>query len=98
MCAQSCQTVCDPMDCSLPGFSVHGIVQARILEWIGISCNKGSSQPRDQTHVSCIFCVGRQILYYCATWEALRAVYCSGLRVKALESSFIFLNSSLNIY
>ena len=39
--AQSCQTLCDPMDCSLPGFSIHGILQARILEWVGISFSRG---------------------------------------------------------
>jgi len=42
------------MDCSSPGSSVHGISQARILEWVAISFSRGSSQPRDQTHISCI--------------------------------------------
>ena len=46
---------------------IHGILQARILEWVPISCFRGSSEPRDRTH---IFCIGRQILYYWATWEA----------------------------
>ena len=50
--AQSCPTPSDPMDCSLPGSSVHGILQARILEWVAISFSKGSSQPRDRTWVS----------------------------------------------
>ena len=45
--------LCDPVDCSLPGFSVHGILQARILEWVAISFSRGSSQPRDRTRVSC---------------------------------------------
>jgi len=45
---------CDPMDCNLPGFSVHGTLQARILEWVAISFSRGSSQPRNQTWVSCI--------------------------------------------
>ena len=45
---------CDPMDCSLPGSSVHGIFQARVLEWGAISLSRGASQPRDQTVVSCI--------------------------------------------
>ena len=49
---QSCPTLCDPVDCSPPGFSVHGILQARILEWVAISFSRGSSQPRDQTRVS----------------------------------------------
>ena len=51
---QSCLTLCDPMDSSLPGSTVHGIFQARILEWAAISFSRGSSQPRDQTWVSCI--------------------------------------------
>ena len=49
---QSCLILCDPMDCSPPGFSVHGILQARILEGIAISFFRGSSPPRDQTWVS----------------------------------------------
>ena len=50
--AQSCLTLCDPMDCSLSGSSAHGIFQARVLEWIAISFSRGSSQPRNQTRVS----------------------------------------------
>ena len=50
--AQSCPTLCNPVDCSLPGSSVHGILQARILEWVAISFSRGSSRPRDQTQVS----------------------------------------------
>ena len=50
--AQSCLTLCDPMDCSLPGSSVHGIFQAIVLEWIAISFSRGSSQPRNRTRVS----------------------------------------------
>ena len=49
---QSCPTLCDPMDCSLPGSSLHGILQARVLEWVAISFSRGSSQLRDQTGVS----------------------------------------------
>ena len=44
--------LCDPVDCSLPDSSAHGILQARILEWVAISFSRGSSQPRDQTRVS----------------------------------------------
>ena len=50
--AQSCPTLCDPVDCSPSGSSVHGILQARILEWVSISFSRGSSQPRDRTQVS----------------------------------------------
>ena len=55
--AQLCPNLCNPMDCSLPGSSVHGIFQARILEWVAISFSRRSSQPRDQTQVSRV--VGR---------------------------------------
>ena len=58
---QLCPNLCNPMDCSLPGSSVHGILQARILEWVAISSSRGSSQPRDPSQV---FCMGRQILYH----------------------------------
>jgi len=50
--AQSCPILCEPMGCSLPGFSVHGILQARILEWVAMPSSRGSSQPRDQTQIS----------------------------------------------
>ena len=50
--AQSCLTLCDPMDCSLQGSSVHGIFQARVLEWVVVSFARGSSRPRDRTRVS----------------------------------------------
>ena len=58
---QLCPTLCDPIDGSPPGFSIYGISQARILEWVAIYFSRGSSQPRDQTHVSCI---GRRVLYH----------------------------------
>ena len=54
--AQLCPTLCNPRDCSPPGSSVHGIFQARILEWVAVSYSRGSSQPRDQT---CVSCTGR---------------------------------------
>ena len=60
-----------PIDCSLPGSSSHGISQARVLEWIAITFSRGPSWPRNQTCMSCISCIGRQILYHWATWEAL---------------------------
>ena len=55
--------LCDPMDYSPPGSSVHGIFQARILEWVNMPSSTGSSWPKDWTHISCI---GRQILYHWA--------------------------------
>ena len=65
--AQLCLTLCNPMACSAPGSSVHGILQARTLEWVAISSSRGSSQPRDRTQVCCI--AGR-FFTICATKEA----------------------------
>ena len=67
MCAellQFCPTLCDLMDYSPPGSSVHGIFQARILEWVAISSSRGSSWPKDWTCVSYISCTGRQVVYH----------------------------------
>ena len=55
--AQLCPALCNPMDCSLPGSSVYGILQARILEWVASSYSRGSSWPRNRTWVSCISCI-----------------------------------------
>ena len=55
-------TLCDAMDCSPPGSSVHGILQARTLEWVAMSSSRGSSQPKDRTNVSYFSCIGRQVL------------------------------------
>ena len=65
---QSCSTLCDPMECSLPGSSVHGISQARILEWAAIPFSGGFSWHRDRTR---IFSINRWILYHWATRETL---------------------------
>ena len=54
LATKSCPTVENPINCSLPGFSVHGISQARTLEWVAISFSRGLSPPRDQIQVSCI--------------------------------------------
>ena len=69
------------MDCSPRGSSVYGISQARILEWVAISYSRGSSRPRNRTHVSCI---GRRVLYHWPTWE----VQCSW--VQFFSFSFFF--------
>ena len=68
--AQSCPILCNPLDCSPPGSSIHGISQARILEWGAISFSRRPSRPRDWTWVSCISCIGRWTLYHWATGEA----------------------------
>ena len=64
-------TLCDPLNCSLPGSSLHGISQARILECVVIPFSSGSSPSKYQTHISCVSCIGRQILYHWTMGEAL---------------------------
>ena len=76
---QSCPTLCDLVDCSLPGSSVHGIFQARVLEWVAISFSRGSSQPRDRTQVSCI--AGRHF----TLWAAREVLYGAWRRINNQE-------------
>ena len=89
--AQSCPTLFNPVDHSLPVSSVHGIFSARILEWVAISFSARSCQPRDGLQVSCI---GRRILYHWETWEAsLSEVVMSivhGKRILALMTWLYF--------
>ena len=65
--AQSCPTLCNPTDCSLPSSSVHRIFQARVLEWVAISFSRESSRPRDHT---CVAGLAGGFLHHCTTWEA----------------------------
>ena len=67
---QSCPARCDLMNCSLPGPSVHGLLQARILEWVAMPSSRDSSWPRYWNCVSCIFCIAGGFFYHWATWEA----------------------------
>ena len=60
--AQSCLTLCGPVDCSPRGSSVHGILQARVLEWVAMASSRGSSQPRDRTCISWISCTDGRVL------------------------------------
>ena len=73
-CSLFCPTLCNPIGRTLPGSSVHGIFQARILKWVAISCSRTSSQPRDWTHVSYVSCIGGWILYHWATGKPLELV------------------------
>ena len=79
VCVQSRLTICDSMDYSPPGSSVHGIFQPSILEWVAISYFRRSSQPRDWIHVSCISRIGRWILYHSCLpmggFESIKIIY-----------------------
>ena len=61
---QLCLTLCDPIDCSPPGSSVHGILQAKILEWVAMLSSRGSPRLKDQTLVPSVSCTGRWVLYH----------------------------------
>ena len=91
VCAQACtwsvvSHLCDAMDCSLPGFSVHGIFQARILKWVAISSSRESSWPRDPTLVSYISCIGSQILYHWdRTWVNIKMSFNLNSKVNSIQ-------------
>ena len=67
---QPCLTLCNPTDCSPPRSSVQGLLQARLLEWVAMPSSRGSSQPRDRTHISYVSSISRQVLPTRITWEA----------------------------
>ena len=67
---ESCLTLCNPMDCGPPGSSVYGIFQARILERVAMPSSRGSSQHRDQAHISCVSCITGGFFTYRAIGEA----------------------------
>ena len=90
---QLCPTLCDRMDYSLPGSSAHGVLQARILEWVAIPFSRGSSRPRDQTRVSCI--TGRFFTFW-ATREAWKDLdYSNGKTLKISQQPGVW---SLDVY
>ena len=98
-CMHSALTLCDPTNCSPLGSSVHGILQARALDWVVISHARGSSQHTDWNCVSCVSWIGR-ILYHWATWEVpskVRSwmVFFKNLVPTAVWSDiFVFITSS----
>ena len=65
---QSCPILCSPIDCSPPGSSVHEILQARILERVAMLSSRGSSQPKDWTHISWVSCIAGEFFIHWATW------------------------------
>ena len=87
----SCVRLCNPMDCSLPGSSLFGILQTRVLEWVVISFSRGSSKFRDQTRVSLI--PGRHFNFW-ATWEAPHVEIFSFIQ----KQNVFFVNLSKNYY
>ena len=77
LCAKSlqlCPTLCNHMNCSPPGSSFHGILQTRILEWVAMPSSRGSSQPRNWTHVSYVFGIDRHVLYHYCHLEILQII------------------------
>ena len=88
--SQSCPTLCDPMDCSLPGSSIHGILQATVLEWVAISFSRGSSWPRDRTQVSHI--AGRHF----NLWATREAPFC--IEYESMNDFYLFIYFALLIF
>ena len=84
--SHSVVSLCDPMDCSLPGCSAYGILQARILEWVAIPSSRGSSWPRDQTQV---FYIAGRLFTVWATREAL-TLRTNSYFQREFDSSFLF--------
>ena len=72
---QSCPTLCDPMYCSPPSFSVHGDSPDKNLEWVATSSSRGSSWPKDWTHMSCVSCTAGRFFTTSTTWEVQEDVY-----------------------
>ena len=98
--AQSCPTLCNPKDCSPPGSSVHGILQARILEWVAISFSRGSSYLRDWTQVSCVFYIAGE----CSTTEPpgkpkthIVSIIHTGSRTEVVSSSSLLPRGGGNV-
>ena len=98
---QLCPMLCNPMDYSLPGSSVHGVLQARILGWVAIFSSRGSSWPWARTQI-CISCIGRQNLDCCAICEACSWDIALGYKIKigrkyskCSDSCWAFLSFSL---
>ena len=86
-------TLCDPKDCSLPGSSVHGILQARILEWVAIPSSRGPSQPRDQTHISGLFYIAGGFF----THQAIkRSNWQKDSKLEIHYISYLYIDSSLS--
>ena len=78
--------LCNPIEYSLPGSSVHGILQARILEWVAMPSSRGSFQPRYRTCICCISSIGRWILYHWAACEALSLPKFSSVQFSSVQS------------
>ena len=91
MHAQSCLILCNPMDCSTQVFSVHGIFQARILEWIAISFSRKSSQPRDQTCISYMSVLAGK--FFTSWTNSARILFCGNVSGRQGPGSYSFTNS-----
>ena len=99
MCAQLLSHVwlCNPIEYSLPGSSVHGILQARILEWVAMPSSRGSFQPRYRTCICCISSIGRWILYHWAACEALSLPKFSSVQFSSVTQSCPTLCDSMKL-
>ena len=96
---QSCTTLCDPMDWSLPNSSVHGIIQTRVLEWVTMVSSRGPSWPQDWTCVSWVSCIVGRFFTHWATWEAhICCLYLGTFLQSFLDYSAFYLSNSWVLY
>ena len=95
---QSCLTLCDTLVCSPPGFSVLKILQARILEWVAMPSSGRSSQPREQTHVSCLSALAGGFFTTSATWESLLVSSTLCLNTSRSSHSYLSFRSDLKCH
>ena len=96
--AHSSLTLCYPMDCCLPDSSVHGILQARIPDWLAVSFSRASSKYRDRTSVSCISCTGRRILYHLEALTWCNTLFKNfGLLILQVHSNIVWYNYFFNM-
>ena len=93
---ESCMTLCEPMDYSLPGSSVHGILQARILNWVAMFFSSGSSWPRNRNFISCISCVAGRFFTVALAYETRKIFFASAIKNTLSPNNFQVYNTVIS--
>ena len=93
---ESCMTLCEPMDYSLPGSSVHGILQARILNWVAMFFSSGSSWPRNQNFISCISCIAGRFFTVHSAYETRKIFFASAIKNTLSPNNFQVYNTVIS--
>ena len=93
---ESCMTLCEPMDYNLPGSSVHGILQSRILNWVAMFFSSGSSWPRNQTFISCISCIAGGFFTVPLAYETSKIFFASAIKNTLSPNNFQVYNTVIS--